>query len=459
MKSGHSLRGRLLGAMALIFAIGVLASFISYGLEINKRVNDLQESTLQQQARALLGGLRVQSDGHVVLQVPPLWRQAYADSSDRFEYTLYDPSGRAVALSPNLSTPLPLLAIPAGATFAPITFLARQSEERAVIAMRAPQSYVVVVAHRGIKRKRLVDSLYEEASEQLLVLWPFAALALVLTWAITWWSLRPVRRASREAAEVGPADLDTRISVHGLPREIRPLVDAVNGALDRLAAAYSAERQMTADAAHELRTPLSVLSLRLQRARHSGTMDWPAVERDLAQMAQVVSQLLNLVRKESLSHRQDLAELPVINLSRVVREAAAMIVPLAEAQGRQLELDVPDKMPLRGHADDLRDLVRNLLENGLSHGRGTVSVRVRRDAEHAGITIEVSDEGEGVPIGKEEEVFGRFHKLDASSSGAGLGLAIVRQVARSHGGEVRFTRGRGQVVVYLPNRLDGHTVS
>src|SRR6185437_13273187 len=155
------------------------------------------------------------------------------------------------------------------------------------IAVRGPQGYAIVVAQRGMRRESLVDSLFEEASEQLLVLWPFAVLALGLTWAITWWSLRPVTRASREAATVGPADLDTRISIHGLPREIRPLVDAVNGALDRLAAAYSAERQMTADAAHELRTPLSVLSLRLQRARHSGTMDWPAIERDLAQMTQV----------------------------------------------------------------------------------------------------------------------------------------------------------------------------
>jgi len=458
MRGGYSLRGRLLGAMILIFAMGILAAFISYGLEINKRVRDLRAVTLRQQARVLLTGLEVQSDGSIQLRMSPAWRQAYADASGQFEYTIYNPGKHAVLLSPNLSEPLPFLAVPDGASYAPIDLVGDRPEEQALTAVRTPLGYVLVVAHREIGRKTLVDSLFEEASEQLLVLWPFAVLALALTWALTWWSLRPITRASRDAARVGPADPDSRISARGLPREIRPLVDAVNGALERLALAYATERQMTADAAHELRTPLSVLSLRLQRARETGKVEWTVVERDLSQMSAVITQLLDLARKESRSRHDEAATLPIINLSRVVREAAAMVVPLLESQGRQLELDVPDKAALRGHADDLRDLVRNLLENALSHGRGTVGVRVRRDtdAHHAGITIEVSDEGEGVPIGKEEEVFGRFRKLQATSPGAGLGLAIVRQVARSHGGNVRFARGCGRVIVFLPDPGEIH---
>src|SRR6185437_6020961 len=400
MRGGYSLRGRLLGAMILIFAMGILAAFISYGLEINKRVRDLRAVTLRQQARVLLTGLEVQSDGSIQLRMSPAWRQAYADASGQFEYTIYNPGKHAVLLSPNLSEPLPFLAVPDGASYAPIDLVGDRPEEQALTAVRTPLGYVLVVAHREIGRKTLVDSLFEEASEQLLVLWPFAVLAL----------------------------------------------------------AYATERQMTADAAHELRTPLSVLSLRLQRARETGKVEWTVVERDLSQMSAVITQLLDLARKESRSRHDEAATLPIINLSRVVREAAAMVVPLLESQGRQLELDVPDKAALRGHADDLRDLVRNLLENALSHGRGTVGVRVRRDtdAHHAGITIEVSDEGEGVPIGKEEEVFGRFRKLQATSPGAGLGLAIVRQVARSHGGNVRFARGCGRVIVFLPDPGEIH---
>jgi len=284
---------------------------------------------------------------------------------------------------------------------------------------------------------------------------PFAAVALVLMWGITWWSLRPVTRASREAAGVGPANPTVRISAGGLPREIRPLVTAVNGALDRLAEAYAAERRITADAAHALRTPLAVLSLRLQRARHRGTIDWPAVESELAQVTAMVSQLLDLARKEAQPRRDDIATLPIVNLSRLVREAAAGVVPLMERHGRALEIDAPEAVAVHGRADDLRDLVRNLLENALWHGRGAVRIGVRRDgSNHGRVMIDVVDEGDGVPRGMEEEAFARFHKIHADSPGSGLGLAIVRHVARSHGGDARFVPGAGHVVVTLPVAAD-----
>jgi two-component system, OmpR family, sensor histidine kinase TctE len=117
-----------------------------------------------------------------------------------------------------------------------------------------------------------------------------------------------------------------------------------------------------------------------------------------------------------------------------------------------LEVDVPDVMPCRGRPDDLRDMVRNLLDNALIHGRGTVRVRLRpeTDGPARGVVIEVSDEGPGVPRGMEETVFDRFRKLSADAPGSGLGLAIVRQVARSHGGDVRFARNAGRVEILLP---------
>ncbi len=263
--------------------------------------------------------------------------------------------------------------------------------------------------------------------------------------------MRPIARASREAGQVGPHRPDMRISPTGLPAEIRPLVEEVNGALDRLSRAYSAERRLTADAAHELRTPLAVLNLRLQRARLTGTIDWPAVERELSQMERLVNQLLELARKEALSRERRAEEFPVVNLSRLVREAAALVLPLIEAQGRRLEVAVPDAVQVRGSDDDLRDMVRNLLDNALIHGRGTVTAGIEAAGRNpALIAIEVRDEGPGVPLGQEESVFQRFHKLNADTAGSGLGLAIVRHVARSHGGDAHFLPGMGCVVVHLP---------
>ncbi|HVC31376.1 MAG TPA: HAMP domain-containing sensor histidine kinase, partial [Steroidobacteraceae bacterium] len=273
----------------------------------------------------------------------------------------------------------------------------------------------------------------------------------VLIWPITWWSLRPIARASREAARVGPRRPDLRISPRDLPREIQPLVEAVNGALDRLSRAYASERRLTADAAHELRTPVAVLNLRLQRARLTGNTDWDAVERELAQMGRLVDQLLDLARKESLSRERRTEELPAVNLSRVAREAAALVLPLMEAGGRELDVKVPDCVQVRGNSDELRDMLRNLLENAFVHGRGKVTARIGNPAKDSGlIAIEVSDEGVGVPPGQEESVFQRFRRLSADSPGSGLGLAIVRLVARSHGGDAHFLPGTARVVVDLP---------
>jgi len=217
-----------------------------------------------------------------------------------------------------------------------------------------------------------------------------------------------------------------------------------------------------ADAAHELRTPLAVLALRLQRARLTSVTDWQAVESDLAQMTRLVEQLLDLARKESLGHQSAEADLPVVNLSRVVREAAATLVPVMEARGRRLEVDVPEVATVRGRIHDLRDMLRNLLDNALLHGEGTVRVRIETPPQSATggqLTVEVSDEGRGVPPGAEDVVFARFRRFRADVPGSGLGLAIVRQVARSHGGDVRFVPGRGSVVVSLPGAIAAETAT
>jgi two-component system sensor histidine kinase QseC len=141
----------------------------------------------------------------------------------------------------------------------------------------------------------------------------------------------------------------------------------------------------------------------------------------------------------------------VVNLSRVVREAAATVLPLMETADRELHIDVPDSVQVRGNSDDLRDMVRNLLENALVHGRGNVSAQIEAGGKSAdGVTITVTDEGPGVPAGQEEAVFQRFRRLDLATPGSGLGLAIVRHVARSHGGNARFLPGEGGVVVELP---------
>ena len=296
-------------------------------------------------------------------------------------------------------------------------------------------------------------SLLREPYQDLLVLIPFVVAAVALIWLVSAWSLRPLARASREAAMAGPRNPTARIGTRGLTSEVRPLVDAVNGALDRLADAYAAERRFTADAAHELRTPLAVLNLRIQRASLEGITDWATINRELMQMNRLVEQLLDLARKEHVGHATALPDLPVVNLTRIAREAAAIVIPLAEAAGRALDVELPDLLLARGRADDLRDMIRNLLDNALAHGEGTIRLlgSVTAEKGEPRIVLEVADDGPGIPADMQDLVFDRFHKGGQTTPGSGLGLAIVREVVRSHGGSIELLPGSGcRAQVALP---------
>jgi two-component system, OmpR family, sensor histidine kinase TctE len=279
----HSLRWRLTVAMLLVFALGFGASAIfSYG-EAYGTAKELRKRTLQGQARELLTALRFTGDGGVQIALPPEWENAYRRGDISFAYSIYDATRRVVALSPNLDTPLPLLS---AADSGRVQILG--PEERAVLAIGAPEGHTLVVARSHPDQEALAESLIEENFEHLLVVVPFILISLPLLWQISRWSLRPLARVSLEAQAVGPADLSARLSVDGLPDEVRPLVDAVNGALERLAHAYEAERRLTADAAHQLRTPITVLDLRLQRARLGDRIDWPTIEREMAQLRHLI---------------------------------------------------------------------------------------------------------------------------------------------------------------------------
>ena len=456
MNRAHSLRLRLLGAMVAVFALGLGAALLSYRTEVYNITSDLRTRTLENQARELLQAVRVGNDGSLQVHPPDDWREVYSSRTQHFVFTVFDAAHQPIAWSANLDAPLPYIPVDSTSRLGPVEFIGAGPARRAIVAARGPGNSTVLVGRGDRDRDELVDSLFEEGSEQLTVIAPFTVLGVVLMWLIAGWSLRPIAHASQEAARVGPRRPDMRISSHGLPREIQPLVEAVNGALDRLSRAYATEQRITADAAHELRTPLAVLNLRLQRAKLTGKTDWAAVERELAQMGRLVDQLLDLARKESLARERRAEDLPVLNLSRVVREAAATVLPLMEAAGRELAVEVPDSVEVRGNGDDLRDMVRNLLENAILHGRGAVRVRMSGHGTGSNpITIEVADEGPGVPAGQEEVVFQRFRRLNVDTPGSGLGLAIVRHVARSHGGDAHFVPGAGRVVVNLPALAGG----
>jgi two-component system sensor histidine kinase QseC len=274
----------------------------------------------------------------------------------------------------------------------------------------------------------------DEPYQDALVLALFTIPALILVWLISSWSLSPLARISQQASDVGPRNPTARLSPTGLPAEIVPLVDAVNGALDRMTEAFETERRFTENAAHELRTPLAILTLRLQRARQTNEPDWPAIDRDLVHLTRLVTQMLDLARKQS-ARQNPSTPLPEINLARIAREACADIIPLVEAQHREIAITLPENLPFQADPDNFRDAIRNLLENAAIHGAGTITLESQTEPSH--LTLRITDEGPGPSPAESATAFNRFTK-SPRSPGTGLGLAIVREVIHAHQGTVAF---------------------
>ena len=291
-----------------------------------------------------------------------------------------------------------------------------------------------------------------EPYQDLLLFVPLGLSAMLLVWLVSGRSLQRLAVASRQADAIGPHSLQVRLSEPGLPREVLPLVGAVNGALDRLAKAYMAEQRFISDAAHQLRTPLTGLSLRLQRAREGKAPDWDGLIADIDALDDLIDRLLRLARHESRHRGDTCARLAVrVDLAVLSRQVASIVAPLAEATGRSIAVECPDAAWVRGHVDALSELMVNLLENAVKHGRGAILLRITvEDGVAPSCRITAIDEGRGIPPELGTGVFDRFTRGDHEAEGHGLGLAIVREIALAHGGAVRLQEGTSQVVVELP---------
>lgn len=419
------------------FATGMIAIYAYVHFDTHGSHEAIEERTLQEQARQFTNEANSRYSGSTV-SLSKDWQQAYENPDSGFYYSLFDPQGRLVANSPNLPDAelLPLFdtSLEHGEV-GKVHFVGPQSIP--ALAARLPDGRLVVVARKPLDEEAFAESLIEERSEPVWVFFPFASLAFVIIVVVTRYTLRPLQNASAQAATIGPDSLDARIPIEKLPSELRPLVDAFNRALDRLTQAYTLEKRITVNAAHELRTPLSVLSLRLQRARMGTEVDWSLIENDLARVTRLVSQLLDLARKEA---SETIARTRT-DLSRIVREAAADILPLAEDQDREIIVKAEEPVEILGNAPDLHDMVRNLIENALQHGRGAVVVGVeeisgRKDGL---VVLTVRDEGRLLTAEDPNQLFERFRRGRTEASGSGLGLAIVKQVATSHGGNVQLS--------------------
>jgi signal transduction histidine kinase len=274
--------------------------------------------------------------------------------------------------------------------------------------------------------------IYDYALEDLRWTPPYLVMAILMSAAAAWiavrWSLRPLHAVADEAARIDMDSLHQRLSLDGVSAEIGPLVEAVNGALARLDAGVARQRRFTANAAHELRTPVTVLGARLDAPEEPSFKT--DLRRDHRRIRNIVEQLLATARLGERSARLD-ETLDLCALARAMIGDAAL---LAVRSRRQIVLEAPDApVHVRGNRGALESVVANLVDNALraEPEGGTVLVRVRAEK-----SLEVVDHGCGVEAADREAIFEPFWRKNEATPGTGLGLAIAKELVDSHGGRI-----------------------
>jgi len=246
--------------------------------------------------------------------------------------------------------------------------------------------------------------------------------------------------------------------VAAAPHELEPVLDALNSQFTLLEEALERERRFSADVAHELRTPLASTMINLENAQASrdtreADVALSGARESLASLARRVEQLLSLARLEASSRSDKHADIDLLAVARSVIEELS---PLIGDSDVELEVTLADgTLMVHGHEAALAALLRNLLENALRHvpDGGHVRLLIGRESDHA--TIEVIDDGEGIPPERRAAVFTRFHRESGSrGEGYGLGLSIVQRAAQLHDASIELLDspyGRGlRVFVRMP---------
>lgn len=268
-------------------------------------------------------------------------------------------------------------------------------------------------------------------ASNVIVLPIFVLLALTSLLVTPWIVRRSLAGVHRIAGEAEAIDTHTRnryLSEDHAPREIAPLVSAINAALRRLDEGYERQKRFIGFAAHELRTPIAVLRSKVESSECAATR---ALAGDIQRLATLAEQLLDLQRMEN-DERLD-----CFDLAALVRSTVAELAPLMIASGKTVAVEVSENEPFLGDPAAIERVVMNLVQNAAQHGGQHIIVRV------TDLGFEVEDDGPGIPPSERERVFEPFYRLQPSPTGGGLGLSLVQEVIARHGGRVNIVDAPG----------------
>ena len=266
-------------------------------------------------------------------------------------------------------------------------------------------------------------------------------------WLIAGRALRPIADIDATLRAIEATDLSRRVELHPTDRELSGLAGTVNGLLTRLERAFKDLGDFTADASHQLKTPLTLMKSRVELARRQPATMFPSVlddmDEEIDDMAAVVSELQSLSLVDADSQVSIRTE---VDLSRLCEEAAELLEALGEVRGVALVTDIAPALVSRGNPIQLKQLVLNLGDNAIKYtpAGGRVTVELCQEGRVA--RIRITDTGIGIPPKHLPRIFDRFFRGradEAAARGTGLGLAIAKRIAEIHGGTIDATSELG----------------
>ncbi len=424
---GHSLRARLL---LLLFSVVLLTAavqaFVAYRTSLDQTI-EIFDYQMEQMALSLRKGLPI--GGYLA--------NSFRDSTDTsFEFLIQvtGAGGKTIFQSSPGAT-LPLDAAPG------LSHFDAAGKTYKLFSLQSGDQFIQVAQDLSA-RHDLARKLALKAVSPVVVMVPFL---ILLVWWVVSASLAPAERVRRQLA-VRRADELTEVNEEGLPAEIAPLVRELNLLLHRVRSAFEAQKHFIADAAHELRSPLSALKLQVEGLRRASD----AAARDVAigrlasgidRATRLVEQLLVLARQQA--GPTDAAFKEAVQLAALVQSTVGDLWEAARARKIDLGLVAAQDGVVMGHQDALAILMRNLLDNAIKYTPegGTVNVSVLAGA--TGMQLSLEDSGPGVPLADRARLFDRFYRVAGPQSGtlgSGLGLAIVKTIVDMHGARITLDR-------------------
>jgi signal transduction histidine kinase len=416
-----------------IVAVVITSVLMSVALSwlLSYATDNIHNKAMQEQAVAVGEHLSAGPDGRLELNLSSDLLGLYSQEYGRYSYAVIDDQGRVLFSSLKDHAAL----FPSDARAEAIEFLQHRRGEATVSgasvrkAVGAQTVWIQTgedLANRDVLIDDIVADFYRNVGWITL---PILLVLLIADIAIFRRALRPLRRASEIAAGIGPARPGVRLPIDEIPREVRPLVMAVNQGLDRLEEGFRVQRDFTADAAHELRTPLSILRTRIDMLQDADMRQ--ALRQNVEGMAHIVGQLLDIAELDAFVVNPD----EKADLRSVAAEVAEFVAPLALAQGKDVALlGASEPVWVKGNTEMLGRAIRNLAENAINHTAvgSTVEFVVESDG-----TVSVRDHGPGIPESERNLIFRRFWRRDRRRQGStGLGLSIVQRIAELHAATV-----------------------